>query len=95
MKGYVLNIQEYRVFYHWDNIHYTVISVADTLEGIWEYLENNLAAMEDAVEDTPEAYFQVGAYIGNKLIATWEEPTPQELLDIIKKECSHVIEEDC
>lgn len=75
---------EYRIVYQWDRDHWTCIFVGDIPTDIYHYLSSNLAEMQDAMEDSEDAYFSVEHRYGNELLQVWQG-TPEELLKAFKE----------
>jgi hypothetical protein len=74
---------EYRTRYHWGT-HWTAINFSDTPVEVYQYLKENLAEMQDAMEEDPENYFSVEFYTYGDLEHTWEG-TPEELMKAFKE----------
>jgi hypothetical protein len=75
---------EYLVIYHWDQEHWSAITTGDIPVDIYQYIKNNLAEMQDAMEVSEDAYFSIEYRYGTELISIWQG-TPEELLKTSKE----------
>lgn len=62
---------EYRLNYHWDAEHWTCITSGDIPPDIDQYIDNNLAEMQEAME-TGEEYFSVIQYYSGEPVHKWQ-----------------------
>lgn len=82
-------VSEYRLIYHWDAEHWTLIATGDIPVDICQYVEKHIEEMRDAAAQTLEEEgiaecFTIEYYYGKSLVRKWEG-TPDDIFEIITK----------
>ena len=63
---------EYRLIYNYNGNHWTLINKSSNPEGVIEYINNNIAELEDAYDEEAPNYFSVLLYVDGVHKASWE-----------------------